>query len=67
MALHDASMRRLMEALDLISRLVAVDSVNPTLVPGGAGEGEIAVFVRGRGSVHAWAAVEAEIAVRLCG
>jgi acetylornithine deacetylase len=47
MALHHASMRRLMEALELISRLVAIDSVNPTLVPGGAGEGEIAAFVAG--------------------
>jgi acetylornithine deacetylase len=96
MALHDASMPRLMEARDLISRLVAIDSVNRTLVPGGAGEDEIAVFVLGRGSVHAslipggeelssyraqWvlslerrtlpgetlAAVEAEVAARLCG
>jgi acetylornithine deacetylase len=29
----------------LISELVAIDSVNPTLVPGGAGEAEIARFV----------------------
>jgi acetylornithine deacetylase len=33
------------ELVDLISRLVAIDSVNPALVPGGAGEGEIARFV----------------------
>ncbi len=33
--------------VDLTSRLVAIDSVNPTLVPGGAGEGEIATFVAG--------------------
>ena len=32
---------------DLLSRLVAIDSVNPALVPGGAGEGEIAAFVDG--------------------
>jgi acetylornithine deacetylase len=30
---------------DLLERLVAIDSVNPTLVPGGAGEAEIARFV----------------------
>jgi acetylornithine deacetylase len=30
---------------DLVARLVAIDSVNPTLVPGGAGEAEIARFV----------------------
>jgi len=29
----------------LTSELVAIDSVNPALVPGGAGEGEIAAFV----------------------
>jgi acetylornithine deacetylase len=29
----------------LLSRLVAIDSVNPALVPGGAGEAEIAAFV----------------------
>ena len=33
------------ELTDLASRLVAIDSVNPDLVPGGAGEGEIARFV----------------------
>jgi acetylornithine deacetylase len=33
------------ELTDLASRLVAIDSVNPDLVPGGAGEGEIAAFV----------------------
>jgi acetylornithine deacetylase len=31
--------------LGLLSRLVAIDSVNPSLVPGGAGEREIAAFV----------------------
>src|SRR3954451_21164642 len=34
------------DIVDLLSRLVAIDSVNPALVPGGAGEGEIAAFVR---------------------
>jgi acetylornithine deacetylase len=33
------------EVTDLISDLVAIDSVNPALVPGGAGEGEIASFI----------------------
>ena len=33
------------EARELTAQLVAIDSVNPTLVPGGAGEGEIAAFV----------------------
>ena len=33
------------ELTELASRLVAIDSVNPDLVPGGAGEGEIARFV----------------------
>jgi acetylornithine deacetylase len=45
MALHDASMRRSMDALELLAELVAIDSVNPALVEGGAGEGEIAAFV----------------------
>ena len=31
-------------AVELLSQLVAIDSVNPDLVPGGAGEGEIARF-----------------------
>ncbi|MGZ8648029.1 MAG: M20/M25/M40 family metallo-hydrolase [Solirubrobacteraceae bacterium] len=31
--------------VDLTSRLVSIDSVNPSLVPGGAGEDEIARFV----------------------
>jgi acetylornithine deacetylase len=30
---------------DLLARMVAIDSVNPSLVPGGAGEGEIAAYV----------------------
>jgi acetylornithine deacetylase len=34
------------DVADLAAALVAIDSVNPALVPGGAGEGEIARFVR---------------------
>jgi acetylornithine deacetylase/succinyl-diaminopimelate desuccinylase family protein len=37
-----------MSAEELVAALVAIDSVNPDLVPGGAGEGEIAEFVAGR-------------------
>jgi acetylornithine deacetylase len=33
------------DVIELASQLVAIDSVNPALVPGGAGEGEIARFV----------------------
>jgi acetylornithine deacetylase len=33
------------DLVELLSSLVAIDSVNPSLVPGGAGEREIAVFV----------------------
>jgi acetylornithine deacetylase len=41
-------MQRVRDRLvDLLSRLVAIDSVNPSLVPGGAGEGAIAAFVAG--------------------
>jgi acetylornithine deacetylase len=35
------------DTLELLSRLVAIDSVNPSLVPGGAGERKIATFVSG--------------------
>jgi acetylornithine deacetylase len=35
------------DLVELTSALVAIDSVNPALVPGGAGEGEIARFVAG--------------------
>jgi acetylornithine deacetylase len=35
------------EVVELTSRLVAIDSVNPDLVPGGAGEAEAAAFVAG--------------------
>src|SRR5919198_3494335 len=31
--------------VDLTAELVRIDSVNPNLIPGGAGEGEIARFV----------------------
>jgi acetylornithine deacetylase len=46
------------DIVDLTSQLVAIDSVNPSLVPGGAGETEIAGFVT------AWAraaGLEAEV------
>ncbi len=33
------------DVIDLTRRLVSIESVNPTLAPGGAGEGEIARFV----------------------
>ena len=33
------------DVASLLARLVAIDSVNPSLVPGGAGEAEIAAFV----------------------
>ncbi len=33
------------ELVDLVADLVAIDSVNPSLVPGGAGEASIATFV----------------------
>jgi acetylornithine deacetylase len=35
------------DLVDLLARLVEIDSVNPDLVAGGAGEGEIARFVAG--------------------
>jgi acetylornithine deacetylase len=35
------------DLIELTSRLVEIDSVNPSLVPGGAGEREIAAFVAG--------------------
>ena len=35
------------EVAGLVAALVAIDSVNPDLVPGGAGEAEIAAFVSG--------------------
>ncbi len=35
-------------AISLLAELVAIDSVNPALVPGGAGEAEIAAFVADR-------------------
>src|SRR4051795_2968542 len=33
------------DAAELVSALVAIDSVNPDLVPGGAGEEEVASYV----------------------
>jgi acetylornithine deacetylase/succinyl-diaminopimelate desuccinylase-like protein len=33
------------DLVELLSRLVSIDSVNPSLVPGGAGEAEIAAFI----------------------
>ncbi len=36
-----------MSAAELVASLVAIDSVNPDLVPGGAGEAEMAAFVAG--------------------
>src|SRR5215208_5870956 len=35
------------DVVELTSQLVAIDSVNPSLVAGGAGESEIAAFVTG--------------------
>ena len=32
------------ETAELLARLIEIDSVNPALVPGGAGEAEIAAF-----------------------
>jgi len=46
------------DVIDLVSRLVAIDSVNPSLVPGGAGESEIAAFVAGWAREHG---LEAEV------
>jgi acetylornithine deacetylase len=46
------------DVIDLARHLIAIDSVNPTLVPGGAGEHEIARFVEG------WAA-ESGLATRV--
>ncbi len=40
----------------LLAALVAIDSVNPSLVPGGAGEGEIAAFVSAWGAANGLAA-----------
>jgi acetylornithine deacetylase len=41
-----------MAVLDLLRRLVAIDSVNPALVEGGAGEREVAAFVAGWARDH---------------
>jgi acetylornithine deacetylase len=37
----------MLELVELLRQLVAIDSINPDLVPGGAGEAEIARFVAG--------------------
>ena len=37
---------------ELLAALVAIDSVNPSLAPGGAGEGEIAAFVSAWGAAN---------------
>src|SRR4051794_26905579 len=60
-SLHDASMRSAMDAIELVGALVAIDSVNPSLVEGGAGEGAIAAFVA------SWAAAAGLEAQRLEG
>ncbi len=44
------------DVIELVSRLVEIDSVNPALVPGGAGEGEIAAFVARWAEAHGLAA-----------
>jgi acetylornithine deacetylase len=44
------------DVIELVSQLVAIDSVNPALVPGGAGEGEIARFVVAWAERHGLAA-----------
>jgi acetylornithine deacetylase len=43
--LRDLSVQH--DLVALLSQLVAIDSVNPSLVPGGAGESEIAAFIAG--------------------
>ena len=40
-------MKDVSDLVELAARLVAIDSINPALVPGGAGEREIASFVAG--------------------
>jgi acetylornithine deacetylase len=52
------------ELIELTSRLVAIDSVNPALVEGGAGETEIAAFVAGWAQA---AGLEAEVLERTPG
>jgi acetylornithine deacetylase len=44
---HGARYDRRVTLRDLVADLVRIDSVNPELVPGGAGEAEIARFVAG--------------------
>ena len=40
------------DLIALLTSLVAVDSVNPSLAPGGAGEGAIATFIEGWAREH---------------
>ena len=42
---YDRRVARTLTLRELVAELVAIDSVNPDLVPGGAGELEIARFV----------------------
>ena len=49
---------------DLLEQLVSFDSVNPTLVPGGAGEAEIGRFVATWLEEHGVAAHYGELAPR---
>ena len=49
------------ELTDLARELVAIDSVNPDLVPGGAGEEEISRFVGGWLERHG---LEVDVATR---
>ena len=42
------------ELIDLLSDLVAIDSVNPDLVPGGAGEAAMADYVADWGRQTSW-------------
>jgi acetylornithine deacetylase len=46
------------DVAELTGALVAIDSVNPSLVPGGAGEGEIAAYIAGWAAEHG---LEAEL------
>ncbi len=42
------------EIIELLLQLVSIDSINPDLVPGGAGEGNIARFVAHCCSMRTW-------------
>src|SRR5713226_142631 len=47
MARHTEEAKNMSDTVELLRQLVAIDSINPDLVPGGAGEGNIARFVAG--------------------